>query len=194
VIGSVPFRAEALAKLLDHPLRFLAINPRTIADIFEDIRLISRLVHREQSGERLILRMQREFEQLRVRGSSNQQPGKIRVYCEAWPNPRITSPPWVGELVELCGGQMALPAGQRVAEAEVAEARPGVIILAWAATGAKADPRRVYAISAWKDLPAVRNRRVFVIRDELLNTPGPPLIEGARRLFRLIHNAPGVRR
>jgi hypothetical protein len=28
---------------------------------------------------------------------------------------------------------------------------------------------------------------VVVIRDELLNTPGPPLVEGARELFRAIH-------
>ena len=194
VIGSVPFRSETLAKLLEHPLRFLAINPRSLADIYEDIRLLARLVHREQPGERLILRMQREFAQLRVKASRLSPSTPPCVYCEAWPNPRISSPPWVAELVESCGGQTAVPAGQRVTETQVAAAQPDVIILAWAATGAKADPRKAYSIAAWRDAPAIRLRRVHVIRDELLNTPGPPLIEGGRRLFRLIHNAPGARR
>jgi len=42
--------------------------------------------------------------------------------------------------------------------------------------------------AAWRDVPAVRAGRVFVIRDELLNTPGPPLVEGARQLFFAIHH------
>jgi len=31
------------------------------------------------------------------------------------------------------------------------------------------------------------DERIVVVRDELLNTPGPPLIEGARALLRAIH-------
>jgi len=33
-------------------------------------------------------------------------------------------------------------------------------------------------------VPAIRNRNVYVISDELLNTPGPPLVEGARTLYK----------
>jgi len=63
-----------------------------------------------------------------------------------------------------------------------------VIVLAWAATGSKADPKQAYKVAAWKDVPAIRNRNVFVIRDELLNTPGPPLIEGAHALYKLLNS------
>jgi ABC-type Fe3+-hydroxamate transport system substrate-binding protein len=38
-------------------------------------------------------------------------------------------------------------------------------------------------------VPAVRNGRVVVIRDELLNTPGPPLVDGARELARAIRES-----
>jgi iron complex transport system substrate-binding protein len=93
----------------------------------------------------------------------------------------------VAELVKICGGEMIVPAGERVAEAQVAAAGPEVIVLAWAATGAKVDPEQAYKVEAWKDVPAIRNRRVHVISDELLNTPGPPLIEGARTLYKLLH-------
>jgi hypothetical protein len=33
----------------------------------------------------------------------------------------------------------------------------------------------------------VRDRRVYVVRDELLNTPGPPLVDGARELMRIFY-------
>jgi iron complex transport system substrate-binding protein len=82
---------------------------------------------------------------------------------------------------------MVVPAGKRTTETQVAAANPEVIVLAWAATGAKADPRRAYRVAAWKDVSAIRNRQVRVISDELLNTPGPPLVEGARELWNTLH-------
>jgi iron complex transport system substrate-binding protein len=111
----------------------------------------------------------------------------IRVYCEAWPNPRISSPPWVAELARIAGGEMVVPAGEKVSDEQVAKGAPEVIVLAWAATGTGAKTSEAYKVGAWKDVPAIRERRVVVIADELLNTPGPPLIAGAKELFRAMH-------
>jgi len=76
---------------------------------------------------------------------------------------------------------MVVPAGEKITETQVAEAEPEVIVLAWSATGTKADPQQAYKITAWKEVPAIRTRSVHVISDELLNTPGPPLIKGRAR-------------
>ena len=184
VIGSVPFKTETVEKLLAQSFAFLALNPRSLADVKKDIRLLAGVTGRIPAGEKLVARMHRAFRT--IRASSRRTARRIRVYCEAWPNPRISSPPWVAELVEMCGGKTVVPAGQRVTEAEVATASPDVIILAWTATGAKADPRKAYEVAAWRSIPAIRNRQVHVVRDELLNTPGPPLIEGARALQRIL--------
>jgi iron complex transport system substrate-binding protein len=185
VIGSVPFKQETVAKLLEQPLNFLAINPRTLADVENDIRLLGGIVGRAKAAEQVVKRMRKEF--VHVAAKSQGRKRRIRVYCEAWPNPRISSPPWVAELVAICGGEMVVPAGERVSEEQVAEGRPEVIVLAWAATGDKADPRQTYGVSAWRDVPAVREKRVYVVRDELLNTPGPPLAKGAQELWKVLH-------
>jgi iron complex transport system substrate-binding protein len=81
---------------------------------------------------------------------------------------------------------MVVPAGEKVTDEQVATGQPEVIVLAWAATGDKAKPEKAYEVEAWKELPAIRERRVYVVRDELLNTPGPPLVEGAREVSRII--------
>lgn len=187
VIGSVPFKAETVARLVDQPFAFLALNPRSLADIERDIRLLASIAGRAKAGDRLVARMRRTFHTVRALSRPTQR--RLRVYCEAWPNPRISSPPWVAELVEICGARMAVPAGQRVNDVQVATAKPDVIVLAWTATGTKADPRRAYSLAAWKNVPAIRNREVHIVRDELLNTPGPPLIEGARALSRILRAA-----
>jgi iron complex transport system substrate-binding protein len=187
VIGSVPYKQETVAKLLEQPFPFLAMNPRTLADIEADIRLLGGITQRAAAAEHLVWKMRQEFSGIEKKSRRWKQ--RVRVYCEAWPNPRISSPPWVAELVNLCGGEMVVPAGEKITEAQVAAARPEVIVLAWAATGAKADPKQAYKVSAWKDVPAIRNRNVYVISDELLNTPGPPLAEGARALYKLFYTA-----
>jgi iron complex transport system substrate-binding protein len=185
VIGSVPYKQETIAKLLEQRFSFLAMNPRTIEDIYADIRLLGGIAGRPTQAEALIRKMRSEFATIERAGKKTKQ--TPRVYCEAWPNPRISSPPWVAELVKICGGEMIVPPGEKVSDAQVAEARPEVIVLAWAATGEKSDPEQSYKVAAWKDVPAIRNRRVYVIRDEFLNTPGPPLVRGALELFKILH-------
>jgi iron complex transport system substrate-binding protein len=187
VIGSVPFKAETVAKLLEAPVNFLAKNPRTLADVQRDVRMLARIVGRPAAGERLVARMRLEFATIAARAKTKKLPRRVRVYCEAWPNPRISSPPWVAELVGLCGGEVVVTAGARVSEAEVAAAAPEVMVLAWAAVGDKSTTKQAYGVAAWKDVPAIRERRVFVVRDELLNTPGPPLVAGARALWEALH-------
>lgn len=82
---------------------------------------------------------------------------------------------------------MVVPPGEKVSDERVAHGQPDVIVLAWAATGTRAKANETYKVAAWKDVPAIRERRVVVIADELLNTPGPPLVAGAEALFRAIH-------
>jgi iron complex transport system substrate-binding protein len=180
VIGSVPYKQETLAKLLEHPLSFLATSPRTLADIENDIRMLGRIASRPRQAEHLVKEMCQQFASIARKGSSE---SKLRVYCEAWPNPRISSPPWVAEIVNICGAEMVLPAGQEVSDEQVRSAQPEVVVLAWAATGDNANPQKSYQVAAWKDVPAIRNKRVYVVRDELLNTPGPPLVAGAKQLL-----------
>jgi iron complex transport system substrate-binding protein len=186
LIGSVPFAVETVQKILAEAVAFLAINPRSLADIFGDIRTLGRLLERRRAAERLIRKMRDEFANVARAGRRRGAGSRVRVYCEAWPKPRISSPPWVAELVEIAGGRMVVRAGERVSDEIVARAAPDLIVLAWAATGDRAKVSTALRNLAWRDVPAVRSGRVVVIRDELLNTPGPPLVQGARELARAI--------
>jgi iron complex transport system substrate-binding protein len=185
LVGSVPFASATVESILKQPVAFLAINPRSLADIESDIRVLARVVNRANAGEKLIRQMRAAFQKIAREGARVR--ARPRVYCEAWPHPRISSPPWVAELVALAGGQMVVPAGVSVTDEDVARAQPDVIILAWTATGARSQPSSALRNPAWQDVPAIKARRVVVISDELLNTPGPPLMKGARQLFRAMH-------
>jgi ABC-type Fe3+-hydroxamate transport system substrate-binding protein len=80
---------------------------------------------------------------------------------------------------------MAVLAGAKITAQQVADAQPEVIVLAWAATKNQSRILQAYKVTSWRNVPAIRNRQVYVLRDEWLNTPGPPLIRGARALQKI---------
>ena len=193
LIGSVPFKPETMAQLLAIGVPLVAMNPRSLDDIYDDIELLGQITEREKAAKRVARTMRHDLEKIatrarRIAPGAARRAARPRIYCEAWPNPRISSPPWVAELVELAGGEPCVPAGRRLTDEEVAAARPDAIVLAWTATGGRSDPRRALANPAWSEVPAVRNRRVFAVRDELLNTPAPILVRGARELARAVRS------
>lgn len=187
VIGSVPYQAETVKSLLDRNLTFLAMNPLSLNDIFADIRLLGRLVDRQQRAGKLVLQLRRKMQQFARR--TRRIARRPRVYCEEWPKPLMVSPPWVKEMIELAGGRFVPNGrgGRIVKEKEILQAQPEIIVLGWAACGMRVDGRKVLRRPGWHALPAVRDRRVYIVSDEALNTPGPPVADGLERLGRILH-------
>lgn len=189
VIGSVPYRAQVVDGLVARGLRFLATYPRCLEDIYKDIRLLSRIVDAPAKGDALVRRMQDEIEAVRRRlretGGDGHRP---KVYCEEWSNPLQSSQVWVAELVEACGGEFVpVPAARKVSAEEVIAAEPDLIVVAWCGTNDRSRPDVVRRRPGWAKIKAVEQDRIYAVRDELLNTPGPSLIDGLKALACLIH-------
>ncbi len=186
VIGSVPYSPEAAGKLIAAGARFLAMNPVRLADVFLEIEMLGRLLGETECALSLVAAVRARLEE--VRKIAHATATRPRVYGESWPNPLILSPQWVADLVEIAGGEFVpAPGGRRVEEHEIFAAQPEIIILAWAATGDRADPAKVLERPGWAQLPAVRDARIHVIPDHWLNTPSLILRRGAEALLGVLH-------
>jgi iron complex transport system substrate-binding protein len=185
VIASVPYRNESLAAILKAGLPVLALAPHSIADIYNDIRLIASVVGAEKCGAELVESMRSAIAEV-----SDKVPKTVKrplVYCEEWGKPLIHSQHWVKELVEAAGGDF-LGAPGAVTEAKtIAEADPDAIVMAWCGAGNRVPLERTVEKRDWLQLRAVREGRVFCIADELLNTPAPTLIDGLRAFALAFH-------
>ena len=185
VIASVPYQLEAVAEILKAGIRFLGLAPHTLTDIYADIALIAGAVGLPSSGAELITTMQSAIEVVRARtAEANSRP---RVFCEEWGKPIIVSQHWIRELVSAAGGEFVGEPGAKPDPQSVASLAPDVLIAAWCGAGDRVPLAKIIEQRGWRDLAAVRARRVFCIRDELLNTPGPALIEGLHALAAAIH-------
>jgi iron complex transport system substrate-binding protein len=197
VIASVPYRQESLAAILKAGCPVLALAPHSLADIEQDIGLIASIANAVPEGEALISAMRSGIQSVRDRCAGLAE--KPLVYCEEWGKPLIHSQYWVRELIEAAGGVFVGQPGAVTSPEAVAQANPDVILAAWCGAGDRVPLDKVAARPGWEAISAVRNRRIFCIADELLNTPAPPLLEGLQAIAAALHpqafvtSGPGLR-
>ncbi|HTD96842.1 MAG TPA: ABC transporter substrate-binding protein [Edaphobacter sp.] len=176
VIASVPYRMESLAAILKSGLPVLTLAPHSLADVYTDIRLLASVVNAYGEGEALIARMRSTVEMTRLRSVSRTRTPV--VYCEEWGKPPIHSQHWIAELVEAAGGRSLGEPGTHTTPEAIAAADPDVLLFAWCGAGNRVPLEKVIAQRNWHHLRAVRERRVFCIPDQFLNTPADNLLEG----------------
>src|SRR5581483_8256726 len=96
-----------------------------------------------------------------------------RVFCEEWGKPIIASQPWVAELVHAAGGDFVGAPGSRTSAEEITREDPDVVVAAWCGAGDRVPLEKIVRDRGWSGLRSVRNKRIYCIADELLNTPAP---------------------
>jgi iron complex transport system substrate-binding protein len=185
VLASVPYQLEALGEILKCGVPFLALAPKSLDDVYQDILRIARVVGSpepgaaERRGLEIVRQMQQEIEDVRQRASSVSRP---LVYCEEWGKPLILSQRWVAELVEVAGGRFFGEPGKQTTEDEVAASDPEVIITAWCGAGDRVPLEKIMGRRGWDQTKAGRAGRIYCINDEFLNTPASTLLRGLRAL------------
>lgn len=184
VLASVPYQLDAVAEILRAGVRFLGLAPRTMDEIYADIAAIAGVMGVPDKGEEVIAIMQARIAEVRrvVAGAP-----QLRVFSEEWGKPIIASQPWIAELVEAAGGVFISEPGKRTTENAVTAANPDVILAAWCGAGDRVPLKKIVQQRGWEKLNAVRDGRVFCVRDELFNTPASTLIGGLNAIAWALH-------
>jgi len=127
-----------------------------------------------------------------VRGRTAAVPAadRPRVLYVLWDDPLLTAGPasFVGRMIEEAGGvNVFADAAQqfpRVSDEAVVSRRPDLILAP--DHGRAGLPDRLRARPGWGAVPAVRAGRIRTVDEDLVNRPGPRLIDGLEAVERLI--------
>jgi iron complex transport system substrate-binding protein len=184
VLASVPYQLQAVGEILKAGVRFLGLAPRTLADIYTDIATIAGVMGEAEAGEAVIARMTRRIDEVRQLTTAS---ARQKVFCEEWGKPIIASQPWVAELVEAAGGEFISEPGRQTTAEDVALRQPDVILAAWCGAGDRVPLEKIVQQRSWGDLAAAKARRIFCIKDELLNTPASSLLGGLDAIAWALH-------
>lgn len=185
VIASVPYQLEAVAEILKAGIRFIGLAPHTLDDIYCDIATVAGVMNATERGQVVIREMQDGVR--RAREQTHSSATRLRVFAEEWGKPIIHSQPWVAELVEAAGGEFVGDPGKATNFETIRAADPEVILAAWCGAGDRVPLEKIVRDRGWLEVTAVRHRRVYCISDELLNTPGPTLMDGLQAILWALH-------
>jgi iron complex transport system substrate-binding protein len=174
----------------------LNCNQRSLAEIFDTISLIARILGKESRGDELISSYRRELH--RIAKAADAFPFRPRVFFEEWNDPLISGIEWVEELIEIAGGEPAFPELRRAGKAQdrvvssdsVIERNPDVILASWC--GMKVKMSEIVSRPGWDQINAVRNQHVFEINSSCILQPGPAaLTDGVAQLHAILSQVAG---
>ena len=193
--------SQVLQTLENRP-QILWLTPRSIAEIFDNLRDLASATDRELEAQAIIDDCNSRIDRLKTFAAHVNEPP--RVFCMEWLDPVYACGHWVPELVRLAGGTDVLgqEAGEsvRISWEQIAEYSPEVVVIMpcgfnlqqtmkeiWNSFG-KYSPSKSNHSQTFFELDAVRNERVFgVDANSYFARPGPRVVEGAELLAQIIH-------
>ncbi|HSN87126.1 MAG TPA: cobalamin-binding protein [Thermoanaerobaculia bacterium] len=170
----------------------LSLDPRTLADVFADIRRVGEATGRAGEAEALLRDLNERLDAVCARIEGKPRP---RVLALEWLDPPFAGGHWVPEMIELAGGidAIAKPGDHstRLTWEQIAQADPDLIVAmpcGFDEAGARAQIDLMADRPEWRALRAVREARVHPVdANGCFSRPGPRLVDGIERLTAIFH-------
>ena len=171
-------------------MNIVPLMPRTLDGVFKSIVKIGELVEKQKEAEELVNSMKSEIN--KIENKSKSIKSRPRVYIEEWHKPPTVSGNWVPDLVKAAGGDYNLiksgEYSKEVATEQTQNYDPEIIVVSICGMCDRVPKEWITKRDGWQNLSAVKNSKVFVFDDSLLNRPGPRLVNGLRKLSEVILN------
>ena len=184
---------ERAARMFEAEVKVVSLEPTTIDEVFENIRMVGELTNRRSEADELTKSLAARLD--RVREKTAGLANRPRTLMLEWLEPPFAPGHWVPEQVAIAGGDHAFGrAGQRsvtTTAEEIREYAPEAIVLIPCGYY-KEDILRQLPTSrlpeGWNDLPAVKAREVWATdATSYFSRPGPRVVDGVEILARILH-------
>jgi len=183
----------AFAATLPGPPQVVNLEPSNLADIFENIRSVAKMLGIPDRGDAVVSALEERVQAVRARVANLSQ--RPKCFLMEWIDPPFCSGHWGPELVELAGGIDPIgikgKPSTRIRWERVLEVQPEIIVLACCGC----PPQRILddlptlqRYPGWESLPAVRQGHVYVVDGSAyFSRPGPRIVDSLEILAEVIH-------
>ena len=171
----------------------LSLDPQLLGDVINNIRTVGRATGAEEKADELAEGMEARVEAVKAKAAdADTKPSVLHV---EWADPLMCGGHWVPEMVDLAGGSNTFGDKDtgtfKLEWDDVVERQPEVIVMMPCGFDVKRGLEDVPILSereGWKDLPAVRNDRVYVVdASAYTSRSGPRLVTGLEIMAEMIH-------
>ena len=171
----------------------ISLDPQLLGDVIENIRMVGRATGAEERADEIAEGMEARIEAVKIKAAdADTRPSVLHV---EWADPLMCGGHWVPEMVDLAGGSNTFGDKDtgtfKLEWDEVVERQPDVIVMMPCGFDVKRGLEDVPILAerdGWKDLPAVRNDRVYVVdAGAYTSRSGPRLVTGLEIMAEMIH-------
>jgi len=182
-------RADLLAKLEQLKISTFVVDPESFEEIPSRIQTVGRILNRSSSADGVAMAMRQRIASIRSKMKSVAQ---VRVLYVLNSQPLITVGPgsYIDQVIKVAGGsniasQTTVPYPHLNMEAVLKEDPEIIIFPIGKAEGIPLSEQQQWL--RWTSLAAVKQGRLHQISADVLNRPGPRIVEGLEALARIIH-------
>ena len=183
---------SAVESLSGRKPKIISLQPNSLSDIWNDIRIVSRGLNVESKGIQLVKTLKDKAQELNQ--SVKELPIQT-VACVEWIDPLMAAGNWVPTLVELAGGDNLFgEAGKHSPWMDfkaLKDKDPDVIIVMPCGYNISKTIQEMKVLTdhpQWESLNAVKQARVYITDgNQYFNRPGPRIIDSLEILMEILH-------
>lgn len=185
---------KAIQSLPSNPT-LIDLEPNTLSDVFDDIRSVGEQLGISVENNSVLADLITRRDAVAGLTATISNEDRPRVAFLEWLYPPFNGGHWNPELVELAGGidLLGSPGKPSTTQCwkEIVQQQPEVLFLAccgFRIDRALQDIARISKTVEWQQIPAVKNRRVYVTDgNDYFSCPGPRLIDSLEIMAHALH-------
>jgi len=180
-------RKEDIQALVQAGLPVFVTLPTTVAGAIDLMEQLAAITGATDIGGRIVAKAREALAEVQA---SNEGRQPVRTFCPIWRNPWMTIGPgaYMHDLITVCGGDNVFGLRHerypRVQLSEMAERDPEVVLLP--DEPYRFGPKHVLEISAFREVSAVRDGRIYLLEGKHLCWYGPRIAGSLRYVSGLI--------
>ena len=178
---------QDVAALASSGYKIFVTNPRTIEGVYKSIGDLGRIIGKKPAAKSLVGNLRKREEAIGRRPRAVRRP-RVLVLVSLQPLIAAGRGTFIDQLILQSGGENivadSVPSYPILSREEVVRRKPEVISAMSDAAASPEDFIELYP--EWKNLPAIRNGRAFVVEADIFMRPGPRIIEALEQLDRLL--------
>ncbi len=191
VLAGSPHR-EVVPLLAERNIPVLAMEPTSVDEIYETIRLIGAATGAEKMAEKISDEIKEQIAGVQKKLSSLTEEEKTPVYYELWYDPPMSvgNRSFIHEVVTLAGGKNIFADIDdnypTVSAESVAQKNPRVILYSDDHGNVEAVREQYNQRPGWNKIIALKENRIYAMDSDLFNRAGPRVglaVESAAALF-----------
>ncbi len=169
----------------------IVVNPSTLSEILESIKMVGSATGQEESARRLVAEMKKRIAAIQEKTKGIREEDKPLVYYELYDDPLMSAGPgsFVDSLIKMAGGINLAGEAQtrypKLSLEEVIDRNPDVIIHQYG-HGSKS-MGRIADRPGWENIKAVKDGRIYGVDQDMVNRPGPRIVDALEQFFQYIH-------